>query len=151
MRDLWFTAKRWSPAGIAAALLLVFFALGGREGVLELTRGLTDAFGRADALRGEISLLRAELERMNRNAEEERAARVQKADELSARIGASEHNLSLVCDLASELNLGRPNPTWCSVDGRGLKWEAPPASGDRIPIHRTAAQWRSRDPQNLER
>lgn len=140
LTSLWSAAGRWSPAGIAAAILLVFLALGGREGIVALAQGLSDSLSGARALTAEIAALRGEMAALREEIATERRER----QNLSAELGRTQHNLSLVCDLASQLNHGRPEPSWCSEDGRSIRFEPPPREGTRIPVHVTAAQWRHR-------
>lgn len=142
---LWAEARRWSPAGITAALLIVFFGIGGVDGVTKLVTALSDAATKnseltaeVTATRNEVSALRSEMREFMANERAERS-------KVQARTMALEHNLSLTCDLISELNLGKPNATWCSADGRSIRFEPPPPNGARIPIHRTAAQWSAPD------
>jgi hypothetical protein len=140
VHTLWAAAGRWSPAGIAAGLLIVFLALGGREGVVALASGLSESMSGARALTAEMAALRTEIAGLSKRLDRERDQR----QDLSAELGRTQHNLSLVCDLASQLNGGRPEQHWCSADGRSIRFEPPPRSGTRIPTHLTSAQWRHR-------
>lgn|SRR5690606_20144498 len=142
LSTLWAAATRWSPAGIAAALVLVFLALGGREGVVALVSGLSESLSGARALTVEMAALRTEMEKLREEMAVERTQR----QTVAAEVTRTQHNLSLVCDLASQLNHGRPNETWCSTDGRATTFDSPPAGSDRIPLWTTAARWQYRPP-----
>ena len=104
--EMWLAAKRWTPAGIASALLVVFFAIGGHDGVSKLV----EASSQAKSLKTEIQGLRADLA-----LEREERAKVM------ARLHATEKNLSSLCDFVADMNGGRPNPTWCSADSRSIR------------------------------
>src|SRR5690606_28438802 len=93
---IWAAAKTWSPAGIAAAITLVFLALGGREGVLALAQGLSESISGARALTAEMAALRSEMGALRAEIAAERDQR----HTLSANLRRTERNLSLVCDLA---------------------------------------------------
>lgn len=123
VKEMWGAAKRWSPAGIAGGMLIVFFAIGGHDGVEKLVH----AFGVAEELRSEIRGLRDDMK-----IEREERAKVM------ARLHANEENLSSLCDFVSDMNGGRPNSRWCSQDSRSIRIDTklhPP------PMKTTAQAW----------
>lgn len=105
---LWSAAKKWSPLGIVAALVIFYYALGGEDGIVRIARALSAE----EALLKEVKALREDIAI-------ERAERTKTTIE----INALKKNVSSLCDLVSERNGGRPNPTWCSADSRSVRFD----------------------------
>lgn len=124
-------AKRWSPAGIAAALILMFYVIGGHDGVAKLSQALSDSSTKEAESRKELTAAVTQL------TVEVAAMREQNA-RMMARQHAAEKNLSSLCDFVSEINGGRPNQTWCSADSRSIRVDikqSPP------PFRTTGESW----------
>lgn len=120
---------RWSPAGLAALLLLVFWGIGGSDSAVKIAKAWRSSSDSQMAMARELSELTKEV----------KALRIAITGAQASQQAANV-NLGAVCDLAAELNLGKPNDTWCSEDGRSLKFSGPPL-GAVAPLHVTAFKW----------
>lgn len=128
--------RRFTPIGIAVSIALPFvvvaatlFWILGKDGIVQITSAWGESADANKALAAEFANL----------AREVKALRVAFT---SAQAGQSADrvNIAAVCDLTAELNLGKPNDTWCSQDGRSIRFQPPPA-GLAAPLHVTAFTW----------
>ncbi len=120
---LWNAAKKWSPLGIVAALVIFYYALGGEDGIVRIARALSAE----EALLKEVKALRSDI-----------ATERNERTKVMSRLHATEKNLSSLCDFVAEMNGGRPNPTWCSADSRSIRVDtvqSPP------PFRTTGESW----------
>jgi hypothetical protein len=120
---------RWSPAGLAALLVLVFWGIGGSDGAVKIAKAWRSSSDSQMAMARELSELTREVKALRV------AITGAQASQQAARV-----NLAAVCDLAAELNLGKPHDSWCSEDGRSIRFNGPPL-GTTAPLHVTAFTW----------
>lgn len=136
--EMWNIAKRWTPAGAVAGLLLLFIGLGGREGIVALAKGISEAVAESSANRAEVIKLSTSIESLSANV----ALLSKKLDERSARDEVQDYNTALICDWVSAMNQGKPEKTWCATsDGRSVQFYSPPA-GQLTPNLVTDTPWK---------
>jgi hypothetical protein len=133
--------KKWSPGGVAVALLLIFFGVGGKDFVKEVVlaneqnRKLTEAVNACtastQALTQQIQVTTADVAAI-------------KISQQAANAGVSDNrkNIGNVCAVVAKFNGGLPHDSWCyGEDGRGPGFEPLPPGGQRVPLYLVTTPW----------
>ena len=137
--QLWQLAGKWSPAGIVAALIILFLALGGASGVKDLASSITAASSASLKMQAELEQMRKDIKTSNEQTREQITAWQASHMSIQRVNTVQDEQILFIRELANELNQGPPHESWATKDSRGIKWEPPPPSGDRVPINITAA------------
>jgi len=128
--------RRFTPIGIAVSIALPFvvvfggaYLVLGREGLVQVTSAWGESADANRVLAAEVAALRSDLSAY--------AARTQATQE---DLSIVKRQLGMTCDLASEVNGGRPREDWCGPPGSGTLFFAP-SLGAVTPYHLTHAPW----------
>lgn len=128
--------RRMTPIGISISIALpivavaaVLFWILGKDGLVQVTSAWGESAEANKALAGQIEAMRGDL-----------AAYAGRTQALQEDLSLVKRQMSLTCDLASELNSGRPREDWCGPPGQGTRFFAP-SLGVVTPYHLTHAPW----------
>lgn len=125
-----------TPIGISVSIALPFaLVIGtiawvlGKDGIVQITSAWGESAEANKALAGQIEAMRGDL-----------AAYAAQNQAIQTDLSLVKRQMSLTCDLASELNSGRPREDWCGPPGQGTRFFAP-SLGAVTPYHLTHAPW----------
>jgi hypothetical protein len=132
--------RRFTPIGIAVSISLPFvliflaaFWVLGKDGIVQITSAWGESADANRALAKQVEGLRTDLDAYVTRSE-------LRAKQDQETLSLTRHQLSMTCDLTSELNGGRPREDWCGPPGQGTRFTGP-SLGAVTPYHLTQAPW----------